>query len=189
MTAKLIFFAGSTRKDSFNKKLAKAAHDKAKSMGADVTYIDLKDYSAPIFCEDYEAENGMPQTIQDLKKLFIAHDGFLLACPEYNASMPPLVKNTLDWMSRPGEDHSNCFQGKVSAIMAASLGGLGGMRMLPGLRLLLTNIAMQGTCVVPKQFSLANAGQAFDEQGRLKGDNPLFDDCVTQLVEFAGALK
>jgi len=186
MAVKLIFFAGSARKDSLNKKLAKAASEKAKELGAEVTYIDLADYKAPLFCEDYESENSMPQSIKDLKKLFIEHDGFLIACPEYNSSFTPLLKNTLDWMSRGDE---NCFQGKVSAIMAASPGGLGGMRMLPELRNLLTNIAMHGTFVIPKQFSLGSAGKAFDDNGTLKDDNPMFNACVEQFVETAEKLK
>jgi len=168
MAVKLIFFAGSARKDSLNKKLAKAASEKAKELGAEVTYIDLADYKAPLFCEDYESENSMPQSIKDLKKLFIEHDGFLIACPEYNSSFTPLLKNTLDWMSRGDE---NCFQGKVSAIMAA------------------TNIAMHGTFVIPKQFSLGSAGKAFDDNGTLKDDNPMFNACVEQFVETAEKLK
>ncbi|MFK7839992.1 MAG: NADPH-dependent FMN reductase [Bdellovibrionales bacterium] len=186
---KLIFFAGSARNDSFNKKLAHAASEKAKELGAEATFIDLRDYEAPLFCEDYEAENGMPQSIKDLKKLFIEHDGFLVACPEYNSSFTPLLKNTLDWMSRPGDDGSNCFQGKVSAIMAASPGGLGGMRMLPELRNYLTNIAMHGTFVIPKQFSLGSAGKAFDNDGNFTSDQPMFDACIKQFIETAEKLK
>ncbi len=189
MSAKLIFLAGSARKDSLNKKLAKAASEKAKELGADVTFIDLADYEAPIFCEDYEAENGMPQSIKDLKKLFGEHDGFLIASPEYNSSYPPLLKNTLDWMSRPGDDGSNCFQGKVSAIMAASPGPMGGIRVLPQLRNLLTNIAMHGTHVIPKQFALGNARKAFDDNGNLTDENPFFETTIKEFIETAKALK
>lgn len=117
------------------------------------------------------------------------HDGFLVSCPEYNSSLTPLLKNTLDWMSRPGEDNTNCFQGKITAIMAASPGGMGGMRMLPELRNLLTNIAMHGTHVIPKQFSLGNAGNAFDDAGNLKDDNQMFNACVEQFVDTAKSLK
>ncbi|MGB0718985.1 MAG: NADPH-dependent FMN reductase [Bdellovibrionales bacterium] len=186
---KLIFFAGSARKESFNKKLAKAASEKAKSLGATVTYIDLADYPMPILCEDLESEHGLPDAAKTLKKLFIDHDGFLVACPEYNSSYTPLLKNTLDWMSRPGDDGTNCFAGKVSAIMAASPGGLGGMRMLPQLRLYLSHIAMHGTSVIPKQFSLPHAGDALNDNGKLIGDHPMFDACVDQFVETAKLLK
>ena len=191
MTAKLIFFAGSARKDSCNKKLAKAAEKIAKEHDAQTTFIDLRDYELPIFCEDFEAENGMPQAAKDLKKLFIEHDGFLISSPEYNSSFSPLLKNTLDWMSRGGDDNSNAFQGKVSAIVAASPGGLGGMRGLPHLRDLLTNIAMFGTTVIPAQFALGGAYGAFDENGDLKDDKQksMLENVVKQFIETATALK
>ena len=92
-------------------------------------------------------------------------------------------------MSRPGEDNSNCFQGKITAIMGASPGPLGGMRMLPELRNLLCNIAMHGTHVIPKQFSLSGAGDEFDDNGNLKGDHPLFEATIKQFVEMANKLK
>lgn len=189
MSVKLIFLAGSARKDSCNKKLTKAAAKKAEELGATATFIDLADFEAPLFCEDHEAENGMPQSIKDLKKLFSEHDGFLIASPEYNGAFSPLLKNTLDWMSRPGEDGSNCFQGKVSAIMAASPGPQGGLRGLPQLRTLLNNIAMHGTHVIPAQFALGSAYDAFNEDGKLKDENPFFEGTVKQLIETAAALK
>lgn len=189
MTAKLIFVAGSARKDSCNKKLAKAAAKKAEQLGAAPTFIDLADYPMPLFCEDHEAENGMPETTKELKKLFSEHDGFLISTPEYNSSYPSLIKNTLDWMSRPGDDGSNCFQGKTSAIMAASPGPMGGIRVLPQLRNLLTNIAMHGTFVIPKQFALGNAFDAFDSDGNLKQENPFFEGTLKQFIETATNLK
>lgn len=188
MSVKLIFLAGSARKESLNKKLAKAASEKAKELGANVTFIDLADYEAPLFCEDHETEHGMPQSIKDLKKLFIEHDGFLIACPEYNSSFTPLLKNTLDWMSRPGDDKANCFQGKTSAIMAASPGAMGGIRMLPELRNLLTNIAMHGTTVIPSQLALGKAHEAFDENDKYIGKNPMFNATIKQFVDTAKAL-
>ena len=186
---KLIFLAGSARKESCNKKLAKAASEKAKELGAEVTFIDLADYEAPIFCEDYEAEKGMPDSIKKLKKLFIEHDGFLISSPEYNGAFSPLLKNTLDWMSRPGDDGSNCFQGKVSAMMAASPGPQGGLRGLPQLRVLLNNIAMHGTHVIPAQFALGGAYNAFNDSGSLKDENPFFEGTIKQFIETASALK
>lgn len=189
MAAKLIFLAGSARKESVNKTLAKAAAEKAESLGAEVTYIDLRDYDAPLFCEDYEAEHGMPQSIKDLKTLFAAHDGFLIASPEYNSTFSPLLKNTLDWMSRSGEDGVNCFQGKVSAIMAASPGPQGGLRGLPTLRNLLSNIAMHGTHVIPAQFALGHAYDAFGEDGALKDENPMFNAVIEQFVETVKRIK
>jgi len=190
---KLIFLAGSARKDSLNKRLARAAEKIAQDLGAETTYLDLADYELPLFCEDYEAENGMPDNAKELKKLFIAHDGFFIASPEYNSSFSPLLKNTLDWMSRPGgiegDDNANAFQGKVSAIAAASPGGLGGMRGLPHLRDLLTNIAMHGTTVIPKQVALGSAHQHFDDTGDLKEENPMLTACIEQFVATAEKLK
>lgn len=188
---KLIFLAGSARRDSVNKKLAQNAEKIAKDLGAETTYIDLRDYELPMFCEDYEAENGMPDAAKELKKLFIDHDGFLIASPEYNSSFSPLLKNTLDWMSRGGDDNSNAFQGKVSAITAASPGGLGGMRGLPHLRGLLTNIAMHGTTVIPAQYALGGAYNAFDDNGNLSDEKQIamLTNVVKQLVETAEKLK
>lgn len=185
---KLIFLAGSARKDSANKKLARAAEKIAKGLGAETRFVDLADYPLPIFCEDYEAENGMPDEAAALKKMFIEHDGFFIASPEYNSSFSPLLKNTLDWMSRGGADGSNCFEGKVSAIAAASPGAIGGLRGLPPLRNLLTNIAMHGTTVIPKQCALGGAYGAFDDNGDLKEENPMLSACVKQFVETAAAL-
>ncbi|MGH1398579.1 MAG: NADPH-dependent FMN reductase [Alphaproteobacteria bacterium] len=186
---KLIFFAGSARKDSLNKKLARAAEKIAKDLGAQTTYIDLRDYELPIFCEDIEAEHGMPEAAQKLKALFIEHDGFFIASPEYNSTFSPLLKNTLDWMSRGGADGTNCFKGKVTAIAAASPGPMGGLRGLPTLRNLLSNIAMHGTTVIPAQCALGNAHKAFDDNGDLKTENPFLTTCIKQLVETAEKLK
>jgi len=186
---KLIFFAGSARKESFNKKLAKAASEKAKELGADVTFIDLADYEMPLFCEDYEAENGMPETAKALAKIFHEHDGFLIASPEYNASFSPLLKNTLDWLSRPNNESLAPYAGKVTALMAASPGALGGIRGLPQLRHVLSNIAMNGTHVIPKQFCLGAAHKAFDNEGNYTGDNPMFEATIKEFVDTAGALS
>lgn len=194
MSAKLIFLAGSARKESLNKKLAKAAADMAAELGAQVTYIDLANYPMPILCEDYEAENGAPESAQKLKKLFAEHDGFLISSPEYNSSFSPLLKNTLDWLSRPageGEEIHIPFKGKVSAIVAASPGAIGGLRGLPALRMLLTNIAMFGTHVIPAQFALGNAHNAFDENGKLSNDQQrgMLENVIKQFIETAKALR
>lgn len=186
---KLIFFAGSARKDSVNKKLAKAASEKAKELGADVTYIDLADYALPLFCEDYEAEHGIPQAAKDLKKLFADNDGFLVASPEYNSTYSPILKNTLDWMTRPeskDEPMLMAFKGKIAAITAATPGALGGIRGLVPLRLWLSNI---GIHVIPNQYALGGAFKAFDGDGNLIDENPFFNDTIKQFVETAKALS
>lgn len=163
--AKLLFLAGSARTGSVNKKLAKLASEMAAKEGADVSYIDLKDYPLPIFCEDIEKDEGMPENAKKLKEMFIEHDGFFIAAPEYNSAITPLLKNVIDWISRPHEENETplaAYKGKVAALGAATPGGLGGIRGLPGLRFILSNI---GVHVIPDQIALGNAFNAFSDDG------------------------
>jgi chromate reductase, NAD(P)H dehydrogenase (quinone) len=167
MTTKILAFAGSARKDSFNKKLVKIAAAGAKSAGAEVTYLDFRDLPLPLFDEDLETSEGLPTNVLKLKELMKAHQGFLIACPEYNSSITPLLKNAIDWGSRPKQDESPlaCFTGKVAVLMSASPGGVGGLRGLIHVRSILGNI---GAIVLPDQKAIPNAHQAFDENGNLK---------------------
>ena len=168
---KILAFAGSTRQGSFNQSLVKIAAAGAKSVGAEVTVVDLKDYPMPLFDQDLEAESGLPESVLQFKALMETHQGFLIACPEYNSSITPLLKNTIDWASRPkpGEQSMalSCFKGKVSAIMAASPGGLGGLRGLVHVRSILESI---GVIVIPEQKAIPAAYQAFNDAGNLKDD-------------------
>jgi chromate reductase, NAD(P)H dehydrogenase (quinone) len=166
-TTKILAFAGSARKDSFNKKLVKIAILGAKAAGAEVTYLDFRDLPLPLFDEDLETSEGLPANAIKLKAMMKAHQGFLIACPEYNSSITPLLKNAIDWASRPeqGEPSLVCFTGKVAALMSASPGGLGGLRGLVHVRSILGNI---GVLVLPDQKAIGNAYQAFDENGNLK---------------------
>ncbi len=162
---KILAFAGSTRKGSFNQQLVQLAAKAAESAGADVTVINLNDYPLPIFNEDLE-KDGPPENALRLKELFLQHSGLLISSPEYNSSLTPLLKNTIDWVSR-GDDTNPplaAFTGKVAGIMAASPGGLGGLRGLVHLRSILGNI---GVLVVPQQMAISKAFQAFDEAGDL----------------------
>ena len=164
---KIIAFAGSGRKASFNKKLVKIAASGAKNAGAQVTIIDLADYSMPLFDQDLEQQHGMPEKAREFKQLLIDHDGFLIASPEYNSAFSPLLKNVIDWASRRETDDEPplaAFQGKVAAIMATSPGGLGGIRGLVFLRMLLNNI---GVIVLPEQQAIPNALKAFSNDGLL----------------------
>ena len=165
---KILAFAGSAREASFNKKLVKIAAAGAKVSGAEVTYIELKDYPMPLFNEDLQLKEGLPQAVIDLKTLMKAHQGFLIACPEYNSSITPLLKNTIDWVSRPEAGEApmtlSCFRGKVAAIMAASPGGLGGLRGLVHVRSILESI---GVLVIPEQIAIGSAYQVFDENSNL----------------------
>lgn len=160
--AKLLFLSGSTRKDSVNTKVAKLAFQYAQEMGADAKYIDLKDYDMPLYNGDLEEEKGLPENAKRLKKEFIDCKGFFISAPEYNSSLTPLLKNTLDWISRPEPNVPDliAFKGKYAALGAASPGALGGLRGLVTLRMMLGNI---GVLVLPNQFTLPNAYEAFDE--------------------------
>ncbi len=165
-TPKILVFAGSTRAASFNKKLAAVAAMAAEGAGANVTRLDLRDLAMPLYDGDLEAADGLPDNAQAFKDALVAHDGFLIASPEYNGLISAVLKNAIDWASRPRPDEPPlvAFRGKVAGIMAASPGGLGGLRGLVHLRQLLTNI---GVLVVPDQIAIAKAGQAFAEDGAL----------------------
>jgi NAD(P)H-dependent FMN reductase len=168
--AKLIFLAGSARKDSMNKKLAKLASEFAKEIGADAKFLDLKDFEMPIYDGDLEAEKGLPENAKKLKAEFANCHGFFIASPEFNSSFTPLLKNALDWISRAsekGEAPLIAYKGKVAAIAAASPGGYGGLRGLVPLRMMLGNI---GVHVLPDQVAVASAHTAFDENGKLKDE-------------------
>jgi chromate reductase len=164
---RIIALSGSSRNGSYNQTLIKIAAAGARSAGADVEIIDLNEYELPLFNEDLERKNGVPENALKLKKLFIEANGFLISSPEYNSSVSPLLKNTIDWVSRAveGETPMAAYTGKVAGIMAASPGGLGGLRGLVHLRSILQNI---GVIVVPKQVAISRAFEAFDDSGSLK---------------------
>ncbi len=164
---KILAFAGSTRGDSYNKRLVRIAAGGARAAGAEVTLLDLRDYPLPIFDEDEEAQAGLPANARKLKDLFLAHQGLLISCPEYNSSITAVLKNTIDWVSRPvpGEEPLNCFAGKVATIMSASPGALGGLRGLVTVRSILGNIKV---IVLPDQMAVARAHEAFTPDGSLK---------------------
>lgn len=164
---KILAFAGSTRQDSYNKKLVKIAVEGAKAAGAEVTYIDLRDLPMPLFDEDLEAQEGMPVNARKFKELLLAHQGLLIASPEYNSSITAVLKNAIDWASRtdPGEPPLAAYNNKVAAIMSASPGALGGLRGLVHLRSLLGNI---NVLVLPDQKAIPKAFEVFDADGKLK---------------------
>ena len=166
-TPKILAFAGSTRTESFNKKLLKIAVAGAAAAGAEVTSVDLRDFPMPLYDGDLESREGISEKALALKKLFLANDGLLLACPEYNSSITGVLKNALDWVSRssPGEPPLACFTGKVAAIMSASPGALGGLRGLVHVRVILGNIQV---LVLPGQIAVPKAHEAFNSEGMLK---------------------
>jgi len=166
-TPRLLLFAGSTREGSFNRKLVRAAAGLATAAGAAVTTVELRDLPMPLYDGDLEERAGIPEHAQRLKTLLVAHDGFLLASPEYNSSIPGVLKNAIDWVSRaaPGEAPLAAFRGKVAALVSASPGALGGLRALVHVRAILSAIDV---LVIPEQFALGRAHEAFDEAGALK---------------------
>lgn len=168
-TPKILVIPGSARTGSVNKKLAAIAAEKARAAGADVTLIDLNDYPAPIYHGDDEAEHGVPDSMRRLKADIRTHDAMIIASPEYNGHVPPLLVNAFDWVSRAeGDDKANAFEGKIAAIMAASPGRLGGARVIPRLRAFLADL---GVMSVPGFASLPGAFQAFDEDGALTNEH------------------
>ena len=184
---KILALSGSTRRDSLNRKLIQAAVDATQAAGGDVTLIDLADYPLPIYNGDLEDKEGLPDNALRLKALFKEHDAFLIASPEYNSSIPAVLKNTIDWVSREWQGESGLvpYQNKIAAIMAASPGSLGGMRMLPHLRQILNAL---GVLVLPAQFSLSNADEAFDAQTGALLSPARLHSMVLDLVTITSAL-
>jgi len=164
---KILAFAGSTRTDSFNKKLVKIAATGAMEGGTDVTVIDLRDFAMPLYDGYLEQQQGLPSTARKLKDLMLLHQGFLISAPEYNSSISGVLKNTIDWVSRPseGEEPLACFKGKVAGIMSTSPGGLGGLRGLVHVRAILENISV---LVIPDQIAVSKAHEVFNADGTLK---------------------
>jgi len=165
--AKILAFAGSSRKDSLNKKLLKVVAAGAEDAGAELTLVDLAEFEMPLFNQDLEAEWGMPDKAGEFKRLMIEHDGFLIASPEYNSAFSPLLKNTLDWASRAENDDEPslvAFKDKSAGIVATSPGGLGGIRGLVYLRMLLGNL---GVIVMPEQQAVPNGFHAFNDDGSM----------------------
>jgi chromate reductase len=166
---KLLVFAGSTREKSFNRRLARAAAAMAATSGAEVTHIELGDFAVPMYNADLEAR-GTPADVIRLKQLCFDHPAWIICTPEYNASYPALLKNTLDWVSSPVKsdpawaDGFKSSRGKVVGVLSASPGALGGLRSQSHLAPLLVNLHCW---LAPQNFALSHAAAAFDEAGAL----------------------
>ena len=186
---RILAFAGSARIGSHNHRLVQVAATGARAAGAEVTVLNLKDYPLPLFDEDLEREEGTPENARRLKQSFLDHDGLLVASPEYNSSITPLLKNTIDWVSRPaeGEPMLAAYQCKVAALMAASPGGLGGLRGLVHVRSILSSI---GVVVLPDQIAVPQAFAAFDDDGQLKDEKQRgrVEGLGRSVAEFVGKL-
>jgi NAD(P)H-dependent FMN reductase len=184
---RVLAFSGSARLASINQQLVAVAADVAVARGATVTLVNLRDYPMPLFNQDDEAESGEPEAARALKALFVDHDALLIASPEYNGLITPLLKNTLDWLSRRASDDEPsmvAYRGKTAALLATSYGRLGGLRGLVHARALLTNL---GVLTVPEQAAIGGAAQAFDGDGKLIGDGDiaLVERAVDALLQTA----
>ncbi|MBN8920759.1 MAG: NAD(P)H-dependent oxidoreductase [Rhizobiales bacterium] len=188
---RILVLAGSTRSGSFNSRLAALAAKELTRLNAEVTLISLADYPMPIYNGDEEVASGPPQHAVALKRMIAAHAGVFIASPEYNASMTPLLKNSLDWVSRVREGREPplaAYRDRVFALGAASNGTLGGMRSLIALRQMLELGC--GALVLPEQIAVREAADAFDEADNLKDERSarLMTSVARRLVDTAQRL-
>ncbi|MCA9276575.1 MAG: NAD(P)H-dependent oxidoreductase [Phycisphaerales bacterium] len=164
---KIAMISGSLRKGSFNTKLLKCVDETVSGMDqVELDHISLSELDLPMFNEDLEAAS-FPESALELKRRLIAADGVLISSPEYNGSFSGALKNAIDWASRPRPDEESlaCFKGKVCALLAASPGAIGGLRGIRHVRQVLTQLQMH---VIPQEFALGKAHEAFDDNGQLK---------------------
>jgi chromate reductase, NAD(P)H dehydrogenase (quinone) len=184
---KILVIPGSLRTGSHNARLAAAAAYQFVQAGAEVTRISLADFPLPIYDGDLHSKSGVPKNAINLKRMIGAHQGVLMVTPEYNSSVPPLLKNAIDWVTRvqdTQETRGQVFRGRAFAIAAASEGRLGGSRALAALRLILSACHAM---VIPNQLALSFAGEAYDDMDRLKhpADIEALNALVRQLIDIS----
>lgn len=187
---KILVIPGSTRTGSLNAKLAAVAAHQFAQEGAEVTKLSLADFSLPIYDGDLQSKSGVPKNAVDLKRMMGTHHGVLFVTPEYNSSVPPLLKNAIDWVSRVQDAHESrgqVFRGRAFALAGASRSRLGGARAIAALRLILS--ACQAL-VIPNQLALAFAEEAYDDMDRLKNspDIEALSAMVRQLIDVSQRL-
>ena len=178
---RILAFAGSLRGASLNKRVLKAAIRGAEAAGAEVTYIDLRDYPMPLYDSDDQDAHGFDENALELQRLLTQHDGLMIASPEYNGSLTAALKNAIDWASRPsdGYERSKVFRGKFAAMMTASPGSLGGVRSLAHLRGVLTSV---GVHVLPQEIAVTFAEDRFAGDGE-----EMTDEKMKENLESLGA--
>jgi NAD(P)H-dependent FMN reductase len=184
---KILVIPGSLRSGSHNARLAAAAAHEFALAGAEVTRISLADFPLPIYDGDLQTKSGVPKHAINLKRMMSAHHGVLIVTPEYNSSVPALVKNTIDWVTRVQDAHETrgqVFRERAFAIAAASENRLGGTRSLAALRLILSACH---AVVIPNQLALSFANEAYDDMDRLKhpADIEALKALVRQLIELS----
>ena len=193
MSIRILGLAGSTRSGSLNKRLVRAALHHAEAGGADTTFLDLRSLEIPLYDGDLEAASGLPEGVRTLRAALAEADGILISSPEYNGSFSAVLKNALDWASRPDPDRPgepSPWQGGVAALLSATPGGLGGIRGLIQLRTVLSGI---GVHVVPRQLGVASAHEVVDESGVIEherwrtGVAAVVEDLVDVATRLRGA--
>ena len=188
---KILVFAGSVRSGAYSGRTADVAQKELAVQGAEVTRISLADYVLPILDEDLEKEKGVPENAVKLGRLVIAHDGLLIATPEYNGSIPPLLKNTIDWVSRVRRDNGRPVRplaGKVAGLCSSSNGHFAGIRCINHLRAVLVRCQME---VVTPECCVPDGGDAFDEGGNFRDErlNKSMEHLCRTLIETSRMLS
>lgn len=175
MSPKILAFTGSLRANSYSGRALQTIVRAARAAGAEVNAIDLKDFPMPIYNADLQAAEGFPETAARLQKILLAHDGLIVASPEYNASLPGGLKNMIDWTSRANGEIklAECFKGKTAAIVTVSPGNFGGIRCLSHLRDVLTLLLVN---VLPTEIALPRVNELFD------GDRAEMKDGATKTI-------
>lgn len=178
---KILAFAGSLREHSYSKRVVKTALKGAEEAGAEVTYIDLRDYAMPIYDQDLRDKDGFSENALKLQKLLSEHDGLMIASPEYNGSLSGALKNAIDWTSRPSDEYKmgEVFKGKVAAIMTESPGAFGGIRCLGHLR---TILSILGVNVLPSEIAVSKVHEMYDGNGV-----EMTDEKMKKVLEDLGA--
>ena len=187
---RILVVPGSNRSGSHNARLAGAIVKALTRLDCEITRITLRDYELPLFDAGLERDNGQPQNARKLARLFHEHDAVMLVSPEYNASLPPLTKNTIDWISRISKDGGKPlkpFSGKLAALCSSSSGNFAGIRGLYHLRAVAMNV---GLTVISEQCTVPRAGEAFNADGSLRDERTAaaMERCCTVLVETSRAL-
>ena len=190
---RIVVMAGSSRRDALSRKVAAACVAPLEAAGAEVDLVELADHPAPLYNGDLEAESGLPEGIVSLQQRLAAADGLLVVNPEYNGSITPLLKNALDWCSRPNpadraRSGAAVYPGRAAAVVGTSPGALGGMRVLFHVRDILGYLGLQ---VIPQQLAVGKAGEALGDDGRLRdpAQREALDKLAQALVETARRLR
>lgn len=190
---RIVVMAGSRRREALSRRVAAACVRALEAAGAEVERVELDDYPAPLYDGDLEADSGLPEAIVRLQRVLHASDGVLVVNPEYNGSLTPLLKNTLDWCSRPNpadpeRSGGKVYAGRAAAAVGSSPGALGGMRVLFHVRAVLGYLGMQ---VIPQQLAVGKAGEAVGDDDRLRdaAQQEMLDKLAAALVDTARRLR